>query len=269
MADGFQFDWREFDEKVVRRAATSARGALPVMIEQGRGIIRGVISITPPGSESVDGATTKARDHGRAMIAADLLGGGKRNKHHRTGGIFAPMPRGIIAEAEQVHGGGIQRLWSKSDGTIYGVENDFFRPNATLSDLREHHKKYFRNGRMTRAGGATRDVGRWKFIDRLVIPEETFQAYLKEQQAKVGYLASGWRVAAKRLGISLPAWIANADGPSTALVEVSDSRLRIVATNEVSFASTRLPRRRIQWAIDRQTKRMEKQWNDWIEKRFK
>lgn len=269
MADGFTFDWRDFDEKFVRRAATSSRGAFPIMVEQGRGIIRQVLRITPPGSRQVDGLSSEARARGKTMIASDLLGGGSRNKHHRTGGIFAPMDRGLIEQAEAVHGGAIQRLFTRADGTVFGVENDFFLPHATQSDLRAHHKKYFKNGRFTRAGGATRDIGRWKFIDRLVIPEDTFRAYLKEQQAKVGYLLSGWRVAAQKLGLPIPAWVANADAPSTIVMTVTPERIHIKATNEVPWASARITRPRIQWAIDRQAKKMEKQWQDWMQKRFK
>lgn len=269
MAEGFNIDWRDFDTQIVRQLATTGRGALPVLVEQGRGIIRGVMSVTPPGKPGVDGLSTTAREHGKSTIASDLLGGGSRNKNHRTGGIFSPMPRGILAQAEAVHGGTIERLFTRKDGTVFGVERDYFRPDATQSEMRAHHKKYFKGGRFTRAGGATRDIGRWKFIDKLVIPEETFRAYLREQHARVGYLLSGWRVAAKKLGLAIPAWIANADGPSMALIVVTADRLRITATNEVRYASTRITERRIQWAIDQQAKKMERRWNHYIERRFK
>lgn len=264
-----KFQWDDFQEKVVRRIATSQRGALPVLAEQGRGIIRLVMRVTPPGNKNVDGMSAAARRHGMMTIQHDLLGGGSRNKHQRTGGAFAPMPRSIIQQAADVHGGSIKRLWTTKDGRVYGVEHDFFLPNASRSDLRAHHRKYFRNGRFTRAGGATRDIGRWKFIDRLVIPEDVFRAYLKEQQAKVGYLLSGWRVAARKLGLNIPQWILNADGPSQALIEVRPDRLRILATNEVAYASNTGLNRRIQWAIDQQAAKMQRQWEEWSRRLFR
>jgi hypothetical protein len=269
MSDEWKFNWADFDDKFVRRAATSARGALPLMIEQGRGIIRGTMQVTPPGHKGLDGLSTTARNHGKSMIAADLLGGGSRNKHQRSGGIFAPMPRSIIEGAVAVHGDSIQRLWTRKDGTPFGVEHDLFRPDATESDMRAHHKRYFKNGRFTRAGGATKDIGRWKFIDKMVIPEETFAAYLKEQQAKVGYLLSGWRVAANKLGVAIPAWVANADAPSTVIVSVTEDRLYIKATNEISWASVRITKDRVQYAIDQQAAKMDRQWKQWMENRFR
>jgi hypothetical protein len=269
MSDDWKFNWADFDDKIVRRMATSARGALPIMVEQARGIVRGTMQVTPPGNKGLDGLSTKARAHGKSMIASDLLGGGSRNKNHRTGGIFAPMDRSLIEGAVEVHGDSIQRLWVKKDGTPYGVENDLFRPDATLSDMRTHHKKYFKNGRMTRAGGATRDIGRWKFVDKMVVPKETFAAYLKEQQEKVGYLLSGWRVAANKLGVSISAWVANADAPSTVIVSVTENRLYFKATNEISWASVRITKSRVQYAIDQQAAKMERQWKTWMENRFR
>jgi hypothetical protein len=269
MSDDWKFNWADFDDKIVRRMATSARGALPIATEQTRGIVRGTMHITPPGHRDLDGLSTKARDHGKAMIASDLLGGGSRNKQHRTGGIFAPMPRSVIEGAVAVHGDSIERLWTRKDGTVYGVESDLFRPDATESDLRAHHKKYFKNGRFTRAGGATRDIGRWKFIDKMVIPEETFASYLKEQQEKVGYLLSGWRAAAKKLSLAIPAWVAKADAPSSMIISVTEDRIYFKATNEVAWASVRVTKARLQYAIDQQAAKMERQWKQWMENRFR
>lgn len=265
-AGGWNVRWDDFNENVVNRLATAKRGALPVLIEQGKGIVREIMNLTPPGSTKRDGLLKQSQRAGQQVIYDDLLGGGSRNKKQRSGGIFSPMDRGIIEEAAMVHGSEIARLWITKDGTPYGVEKDMFFPHPSEADIREHHKRYYRNGRFTRAGGATKDIGRWRFIDKFVLPKEDFTAYLKEQYAKVGYLMSGWRVAARKLGLNIPDWVANADGPSSGEIQITEDRLRIVASNEVSFASTRIPDRRIQKAIDRQSGKMQRAFEDYVAK---
>lgn len=266
-AGGWNVRWDDFDENVVKRLATAKRGALPVLVEQGKGIIKEIMNLTPPGSTKRDGLQKPAQRAGQQRIYDDLLGGGSRNKEQRSGGIFSPMARGIIERTIRENGyDEFPRLWVTMEGTVFGVEKDLLFPHPSESDIRAHHKAYFKNGRFTRAGGATRDIGRWRFIDKFVLPKEDFKAYLKEQYAKVGYLMSGWRVAARKLGLNIPDWVANADGPSSGEIQITEDRLRIVASNEVSYASTRIPDRRIQKAIDRQSGKMQRAFENYVAK---
>ena len=264
---GWNIDWRNFDDQVVKRLATAKRGAFPVLVEQGRGIIREIMNLTPPGSTKRDGLTRQSQLAGQQRIYDDLLGGGSRNKDQRSGGIFAPMAKGIVEQAAMKHGSErAVTLFATKDGQVFGTESELFFPHPSDADIRAHHKHYYRNGRFTRAGGATRDIGRWRFIDKFVLPMENFREYLKDQYAKVGYLMSGWRVAARKLGLSIPQWVANADGPSSGEIQITEDRLRIVALNEVSFASMRIPDRRIQKAIDRQEGKMQRAFENYVAK---
>jgi len=129
---------------------------------------------------------------GEKAIARDLLGGKKRY------GLFAPITDFMAKNAERYPSGNI-RLFVKKDGTIYGSDNAHFRQFATAGSMRAIHKKAFQNGAMSSAGSSTRDIGRWKFIDKYFVPGSTLDDYVKSQQEKTGLAKSGWADCAKKL----------------------------------------------------------------------
>ena len=129
---------------------------------------------------------------GEKAIARDLLGGKKRY------GIFAPLTGFMAANAEQYSSGNI-RLFVKKDGTVYGTDTAHFMTGATASNLRQIHKGAFQNGTMSSAGSGTRDIGRWKFINKYFVPGGTLDDYVKSQMAKSGLAKSGWAACANQL----------------------------------------------------------------------
>lgn len=136
------------------------------------------------------GKDDRGRKNGESAIARDLLGGKGRY------GLFAPISPAIEASAEDYSSGNI-RLFVKKDGTIYGTDKAHFRRFATMGSMRAIHKKAFKNGAMSSAGSRTRDIGRWKFIDKYFVPSGTLQSYVAAVQAKVGLVKSGWAHCAK------------------------------------------------------------------------
>jgi hypothetical protein len=129
---------------------------------------------------------------GEKAIARDLLGGKKRY------GIFAPLTGFMAANAEHYSTGNV-RLFVKKDGTVYGTDKAHFLTDATASTLRQIHKGAFQNGAMSSAGSRTRDIGRWKFIDKYFVPSGTLDDYVKSQMAKSGLAKSGWAACANQL----------------------------------------------------------------------
>lgn len=125
-------------------------------------------------------------------VARDLLGGKGRY------GLFAPITDFMAENAEDYPSGNI-RLFIKKDGTVYGTDKAHFRRFATKGSLRLLHKKAFTNGKMSSAGSSTRDIGRWKFIDKYFVPPEVLAEYVASAQAKVGLAKSGWAACAKQL----------------------------------------------------------------------
>jgi hypothetical protein len=129
---------------------------------------------------------------GEKAIARDLLGGKKRY------GIFASLTGFMAANAEHYSTGNV-RLFVKKDGTVYGTDKAHFLTDATASTLRQIHKGAFQNGTMSSAGSRTRDIGRWKFIDKYFVPGGTLDDYVKSQMAKSGLAKSGWAACANQL----------------------------------------------------------------------
>lgn len=132
------------------------------------------------------------KKNGESAVMRDLLGGKRR------AGIFAPISPAISAQLKEYSTGNI-RLFAKKDGTVYGTDRAHFLPDASAATLRGIHKSKFVNGKMSAAGSATRDIGRWKFIDKYFVAQATLSAYVDSIKAKVGIAKSGWADCAKKL----------------------------------------------------------------------
>ena len=97
-----------------------------------------------------------------------------------------------------------QKLWVTKAGRVYGVEKRLFRPDATIEQMYDHHRRYFKNGRMTQAGTYERQIGRWIFIDKMVVRYSAYNRYLRYVREKMGILAGGWADAAAQLKVRMP-----------------------------------------------------------------
>ena len=153
------------------------------------------------------GDDTKTREQGENAIVRDLLGGGTKKGKGRAG-LFAALTPFMEANAQRYSTGNI-RLFAKKDGSVYGTDTAHFMPGASGSDMRNLHKGAFRNGRMSAAGGDTRDIGRWKFINKYFVPAGTLDTYIASQKAKVGLAKSGWAACAAAIKNTnkIPGWV--------------------------------------------------------------
>jgi hypothetical protein len=192
------------------------------------------------------GDKTGGEKVGAAAIARDLLGGKKRY------GIFAPITGFMAANAEEYSTGNI-RLFVKKDGTVYGTDKAHFLQSANESTLSGIHKKNFVNGKMSSAGSGTRDIGRWKFVDKYFVPQDALNNYLASVQARVGIAKSGWahcanqlrKVVSGAMTRGIPGWVTRHLG-DYGLGEVQDKTANIfnptvVLTNKCKYADRVLP----------------------------
>jgi hypothetical protein len=86
-------------------------------------------------------------------------------------------------------------VFKAKTGAVYGVENDYVVND--IDSMRQHHQKNRgKNGRVTRAGSYTRDVGRWKFVDKYHVKWSMLRQYAKEVMSHVGREKAGWLMAA-------------------------------------------------------------------------
>ena len=158
------------------------------------------------------GASDSSKKAGEAAITRDLLG--KSGGGKARAGLFSPISA-VMSDAVFYKKSTNVRLFVSKDGNVYGTDRSHFLPDATESTLRAFHKKNFVNGRMSSAGGRTKNIGRWKFLDRLFVDAATLNNYLDATLKKVGIAKSGWASCAMqlkkinkgRLTAGIPKWV--------------------------------------------------------------
>jgi len=74
----------------------------------------------------------------------------------------------------------------------------------------------------------------------------------------VGFLASGWKAAARKLNVPLPAWIDRHSAPGSQDVRSTATEISVTATNQVEGAPRLDMERRVQSALDSQAAAMER-----------
>ena len=100
-----------------------------------------------------------------------------------------------------------------------------------------------------------------KKVTRVPVRRSEYQAFLKKQLEEVGKLLSGWSAAAKRLGLTVPAWVSRHGSERGDIsVETSGRTLKVRIENAVRFA-TNVPglERRVNDALANRAKQMNKQ----------
>lgn len=210
-----------------------------------KGFVKDIVGITPPSTGQLN---KNSHRRGQMAITADLLGlKGGRGKHQRTAGVFVVMSDELLAQnASDAPNGSTVRLFVKKGGIVYGCDRQFYRPRASNAEMYSHHQSMRRGtGRVTTAGGATRDVGRFRFIDQMVVSRSSYLRYEKWIHQRVGILAAGFNPAATALGFSLPAWIKK-HGNTGGVVSIRRGvgQYTITITNKVPYGGKNdLPRR--------------------------
>jgi hypothetical protein len=134
-----------------------------------------------------------AKKVGEGAIVKDLLG-----RSMQRAGIFSPIGPAMLNQSEEYANGNV-RLFVKKDGTVYGTDKFHYRPDAGEADMRAFHKRFFVNGKMSSAGSRTKDIGRWKFIEKMFVMPGTIDSYLQQRFKTVGWAKAGWAACAKEL----------------------------------------------------------------------
>lgn len=199
------------------------------------------------------GDKTGGEKVGEKAISRDLLGRGGGSKGKNRAGIFAPLTPFMQEHALFNNTSDNIRLFARKDGTVYGTDRAHFMPDASISTMRGIHKSNFVNGRMSAAGGDTRDIGRWKFINRYFVMPDTLKDYIAMQHAKVGIAKSGWaycatqlkKVVSGSLTRGIPGWVTRhiGDYGNGRVMDntASTTRPHVVLTNTSKYADRVLP----------------------------
>ncbi|MGA3170365.1 MAG: hypothetical protein ABSE62_05070 [Chthoniobacteraceae bacterium] len=150
------------------------------------------------------GLNQQAKKKGEGAIHRDLVGG----RGAAWEGIFMPLSPWIVANVFE--GMNADRLWVTAKGDVFGMEKFLFKPDASFGEMSAHHQKYRDSrGRVTTAGKRTRDIGRWKFIDKMGVKRRNFVSYFMKVRKRVGIAKGGWAAAAAAVGGTrgMPAWV--------------------------------------------------------------
>lgn len=236
--------WEGFNAALERRAATSTRELLPLIIEQARGLHREVIKITPPGHAGVAGGTRAALDHGKAKVAGDIA-----KLYGSPNAAFD-----AIAQKSEPAARAFWALKTRDPAAARDIVYEQLHTSLIDWDDGALHKRNFKGGRVR--GNKSKPIV-------FVTNSKALRAFVAEQQEHVMFLTAGWREIMNKLGLSLPGFIDH-DAPSAATIEVTATRLRIIASNDVLYGAATDLQRRIQFAIDRQTASMERQWDEYV-----
>lgn len=224
---GFKFDMTQFSQGARALRGTSRKSDEDFLSTQARGLGRILLAVTPPGDgkESGDGNISGMSANRKRGEAIIEADVLKLLEPVRTNN------RKLLEQAEQVTG---RDIYQKIES--------------------------FRNKRTGR-------VRRVKKRDRIFVTKAQFRAEVKQRFGDIGILAAGWAPSLRRLGQALPAWIDRHRGRGDGgRVLVRGSKLVIRLTNRTSFIGTvRDLRRRVQFALNLQGKRMMRQAEDYLE----
>jgi hypothetical protein len=155
----------------------------------------------------------------------------------------------IIKEWEQSIESGVMgssqtmRAFKTKSGAVFLRDEAFYRPNASLGEMEQHHlrQRSPATGRVTTAGGYTRNIGRWKAVDKMYVRAPVLKSYVALVANGVGRLKAGWSPATTmwKGAAKLPSWItrhANDYGSVNDQMKASgDGYIEIV--NETPYAS--------------------------------
>ena len=223
------------------------------------------------------GDDNKARETGEKAITGDLIG------RKRRVGIFGAIGPAMTEEGgySWYKTGDNVRLFVGKDGFAYGTEKTMFRPDASASEMRAFHKKNFVNGKASSAGSYTRNIGRWKFLDKMFVSKETLDDYIKSTIKKVGIAKAGWancalqlkKVNKGKLTADIPPWVirhtADFKNGKTEDLTSDPQNPRVIMTNTTPWASSVITESEKHTAIGFVTSKMKKQIEYALKKRQK
>ena len=241
-------DLTRFNAALSATLAESKREAEVVLKEQARGVIRTMIDLTPPGSKGVRGIA--ARQQGEAAVEVGIRG------------IYGTPSQAYDALRRDAAPGIAEGFWRHLKRGDFDEASQLSRSYLDGRGLYE-----FDRGRLHQdlKRGRARPGNRRKPIYYTYQPAEV-DAYIKDIQKRVGWLAAGWNMAAAKFGIEPPAWIWRHSAPGKADLVITDTSLKAVMTNGVKYASQVEDLvRRLDWALDYQAGAMERRTANMLE----
>ena len=169
--------------------------------------------------------------------------------------VIAATPPGRSGQSK-ARGRGAAKVKADILKLVKGTSSE---PRVQRRDIAAIHAAHRRKGRVSKG-----------ISPRILVPMDALRAYIKQKQSRVGHLASGWNVAAAKLGYKPPAWVWRNEGPGAIQIRVSDKDISIRATNRVAYASEiSMLNRRVQAALNIQRNKMERRLASFLKRNAK
>ena len=127
------------------------------------------------------------------------------------------------------------------DTDVLRAAGMFIEASSSESPAAIHKANRTRTGRVRR-----------KLSPTIAIKASDLRRYIASKKKMVGFLASGWKAAATKLGVSLPAWVTRHSGSGGGVIKSTAASIEVTATNSVRNAPKLDMERRVQSAIDSQ-----------------
>lgn len=246
---GLTFDTSDFDHALQRFARTSKRTAAEVMKEQARLLFVEVAKITPPAGGKA-GATLQgkaAEKAGQLAIVRDL---------HQVYGMPGRAYSDILAAKGPARADAFWSCYKENRMDAAGL--------IVKADLNKSFVP-FDGGKAARGFlGKKRKKEALFYISN----PASLQFHIQELQQNVWHLASGWKAALQELGItSLPYGIGKGSGQGTLTIEITDDRIVITMTNNVSYArQIKNLNSQIKFAMKVRTGVLQRRWEDYLKR---
>lgn len=178
----------EYRDALIDYMAQFRLNSVEALRLQGRLLGEKLITLTPPRTQK-QGKDRVAKDIAKIIIGMDP----EKMEHEQ-----------YVLKGDT----NIVKAFVNKQGVVYGVDKTLYRPDATLDEISEFHQKQrLANGRVTDAGTMTRNIGRWKFLTKLIVPKETLAEYIAGVQDRLGRAKGGWAKGPIALGSKVSQWI--------------------------------------------------------------
>jgi len=233
-----------WEQAVLRKLATSQKPMTEMLRSEFGLVMSAVAKFTPPASQGKTGKSAEVQ--GKAKVADDIrsLYGTPSDAFKDLGGrasntakaFWSDISHGRTADAASIVKANLGKSFAPFDG-------------GTLHQ---------------RTGGGTKRR-RTREVIYYVTDKDKLDAYVKEIQDHVWYLASGWVAALKALNRPLTYGIGKIDAPGTFKITITSTSITLTAIDKVGFASqVRGIEGRIQWAMNEfRLPRMQRNWDNY------
>jgi len=250
MSDGFVFPTSSsFDAALQRLASTSKKSAIDVMRQQARLLFVEVAKITPPG-----GGKAGETQYGKSAEKVGKLAI-NRDVHQVYG-----TPRRAFEDLKATN--------PSEAGAFWSAYKEGRTAAAAAIVKRELGKSFapFDGGKVSRSMlGKYIGKDRRKKVIFYITDPANLDAYIKNIQTHVWWLASGWSEALKALGAKLPYGVGKHQSPGQLKVTVTDQMIDITMTNDVRYArQIKNLQSQIDFAMKVRRGSLDRQWQDWM-----